>query len=237
MQSVFDQTFFDYEYIIIDGDSTDGSKEEIRKYENKLAYWVSEKDKGIYSAMNKGIAKAEGQFIIFLNSGDYYVSNSLFDYLMPKIVASKADIFFCPFIWDDPINKNIILSDHSGIFYHWDLKERNFPHPGTLYNRKAFSTVGLFNEEYKILGDFDWNARALISYNLSFHYENIITAYFVANGISTNKKHSDLRKKEQNLINSLYFNPKWLFKTVENNKNKFYKKLLARFYKKRLNKI
>ncbi len=68
MQSVFEQTFTDYEYIVIDGGSTDGSKEYIEQHSDKLAYWVSEKDKGIYNAMNKGIIKAGGDYLLFLNS-------------------------------------------------------------------------------------------------------------------------------------------------------------------------
>src|SRR5690348_17657794 len=78
MESVFAQTFTDYEYIIIDGGSTDGSVSEIKKHQNKLVYWISENDKGIYNAMNKGIVKANGEYILFMNSGDYlYTDNTI----------------------------------------------------------------------------------------------------------------------------------------------------------------
>src|SRR5258705_4030466 len=71
MESVFTQSFADYEYIIIDGCSTDGSKEYIEHYGSRLAYRVSEKDKGVYDAMNKGIVRAKGEYLLMLNSGDY----------------------------------------------------------------------------------------------------------------------------------------------------------------------
>ena len=65
------QTFKDFEHIIIDGASCDGSVDVIKKYATKLAYWISEPDKGVYNAMNKGIVKAQGEYLLFLNSGDW----------------------------------------------------------------------------------------------------------------------------------------------------------------------
>src|SRR5690606_22317295 len=91
MQSVFNQTFTDYEYIVIDGGSTDGSKEYIEKHTNKLVYWVSEKDGGVYEAMNKGIIKATGEYCNFLNSGDYFWNNSV---LEKSLVHNEVDIFY-----------------------------------------------------------------------------------------------------------------------------------------------
>lgn len=73
--SVLSQTFHDYEYIVIDGGSTDGSKEYIESQQQGLTYWVSERDKGIYPAMNKGIAQAHGEYCIFMNSGDHFFSS------------------------------------------------------------------------------------------------------------------------------------------------------------------
>ena len=77
MLSVLNQTYHDIEYIIIDGGSTDGTVDIIRKYADKIAYWVSEPDKGIYDAMNKGIKVATGEWINFMNAGDYYYSNEV----------------------------------------------------------------------------------------------------------------------------------------------------------------
>ncbi len=75
--SVVNQTYSNIEYIIIDGGSTDGTVDIIKKYMDKIAYWVSEPDKGIYDAMNKGILMAKGQWINFMNSGDYLYSNDV----------------------------------------------------------------------------------------------------------------------------------------------------------------
>ena len=77
INSIINQSFADYEYIIIDGGSNDGTLDIIRKYSNYISFWISESDKGIYDAMNKGIAHAKGQYIGILNSDDWYVTNSL----------------------------------------------------------------------------------------------------------------------------------------------------------------
>ncbi len=78
IESVINQTFRDYEFIVIDGGSTDGSTDVLKKYDKYLTYWVSEKDNGIYNAMNKGIAKATGDYLNFMNSGDcFYASDVL----------------------------------------------------------------------------------------------------------------------------------------------------------------
>ena len=71
-ESVVSQTFTDYEWLVIDGGSTDGSREFIEQHQDKFAYWCSEPDKGIYNAMNKGIVRAKGEYLNFMNSGDYF---------------------------------------------------------------------------------------------------------------------------------------------------------------------
>ena len=76
IESVINQTFTDYEFIIIDGGSTDSSLEIIKQYANKITYWVSEPDNGIYNGMNKGIGQADGEYCFFLNSGDWMIENN-----------------------------------------------------------------------------------------------------------------------------------------------------------------
>lgn len=237
MQSVFAQNFAGIEYIVIDGGSTDGSKEYIEQNSDKLAYWISEKDTGIYAAMNKGIMAAKGELIIFLNSGDYYVSDNLFLYAKNRIDINKADLFFCQFIWDSPKANVIAVSDSNRNLFDWHLMNSNFPHPATFYKRRLFSRIGLFDESFKILGDFDWNARALIKSRVSFQYVNLVTVFFRADGVSNQSSHKDLYEKEISRIFSAYFDPAWLHKWANKYDNLLVQKFLAKVFKKRMNRV
>ena len=89
IESVVNQTCQDFEYIVIDGGSTDGSAEVIKEYSDKIDYWVSEKDNGIYDAMNKGIDKAKGEYCQFLNSGDDLYDNYVIEQIYPNLNESE----------------------------------------------------------------------------------------------------------------------------------------------------
>ena len=96
--SVFAQTYVDFDYLVIDGGSNDGSRELIESNKDKLAYWLSEKDRGIYDAMNKGIDNAKGEYLLFLNSGDYLYNKDV----LREVAESglDADIVYGDIIWD-----------------------------------------------------------------------------------------------------------------------------------------
>lgn len=110
IESVVSQTFTDYEFIIIDGGSTKGDVELIKEYENKISYWVSEKDSGIYNAQNKGIKQARGEYLYFLNSGDALYENTTLEKVFKN---DPHDPFICgSFIWKSPdSSKQILLTE------------------------------------------------------------------------------------------------------------------------------
>ena len=96
INSIINQSYKDVEYIIIDGGSTDGTVGIIKKYFSKLNYWISEKDKGIYDAMNKGITAANGEWIVFINCGDFFYSKNVLEeiFIKKKNEIIKADILY-----------------------------------------------------------------------------------------------------------------------------------------------
>ena len=98
IDSVLSQTWHDFEWIVIDGDSTDGSKELIEKYQKHFTYWCSEPDKGIYNAMNKGITASKGEYLIFMNSGDCFYNEMVLEeslqYLGSDFVIGQIKIYF-----------------------------------------------------------------------------------------------------------------------------------------------
>jgi glycosyltransferase involved in cell wall biosynthesis len=146
--SVINQTYPNVEYIIIDGGSTDGTVDIIKKYADKIAYWVSEPDKGIYDAMNKGGLKATGDFIQFLNAGDWFEN----EYVIEKIFKDwykRVDVIY----------GDMIIRRSDGVYYAkaQDLShfENDFPlfHPSTFIARSVFVSH-LFDVSYRISADF-----------------------------------------------------------------------------------
>lgn len=157
IQSVLSQAYHALEYIVIDGGSTDGTVDIIKKYEKHLAYWVSEADEGIYDAMNKGIVKATGDIVAFLNSDDWYEDNTL----------KRVSDYFVehhPMILSGMIN-TLQKGQWKRKVLEFDAEEENIRlgmncrHPATFVKRELFDWFGGFNTQYKIAADYDWMLR------------------------------------------------------------------------------
>ena len=178
IQSVINQTCQDFEYIIIDGGSTDGSVDIIKKYADRIDYWVSEPDKGIYNAMNKGILQSHGEYIIFLNSGDYFYDFNVLDNV---IVYLKSDV-----------SSGKILKqchDHTWNFENNEITMMQFycgsiPHPASFIRRELFNDC-LYNDNYRIVSDWEFFIKKIIFANCSYNYIPIIISVFDDNGISS----------------------------------------------------
>ena len=157
IQSVLSQTYSNIEYIVIDGGSTDGTKEIIEKYSSKISYWCSEKDGGIYDAMNKGIKKATGEWINFMNSGDCFVSENVLVDVMSEQIENDICVVYCDTIFD--------YGDHKEKFICNGLKDITykmvFCHQSCLI-RTSIHKERHFSLKYKIASDYDF------FYNLYF---------------------------------------------------------------------
>lgn len=151
IQSVINQTFTDFEYIIIDGGSEDGSVEVIREYSNKITYWVSERDKGIYNGMNKGIAQAKGTYVNFMNSGDVFYRNDILETV--DRLMDGSDFVIGKDYNQDPNNGDIFttilpIRISMAAFYMWTL-----PHQSAFIRRSLFKN-SLYNESLHIVADW-----------------------------------------------------------------------------------
>lgn len=181
--SVLNQTLEDYEYIIIDGGSTDGSVEVIKEYTDKIDYWVSEPDNGIYNAMNKGILKAHGEYLVFMNSGDEFYNERVLLEVMPlldrDIIVGKA--MHGTEIWGFQKEDITML----------DFIQGTIMHQASFIRRELFETH-LYDEKYKIVSDWKFYIQSLIFGNATFSNIDSVICKFAPGGISE----TDMERKE-----------------------------------------
>jgi len=194
MASILTQSGVDFEYIVIDGASTDGSVEVIMKYADKLAYWVSEPDAGVYSAMNKGLERANGEYILFLNSGDRLMTaNTLanvqcflngIDLVYGNMRYEKQDSFYDANHYPDKLS----------LYY---LYEHYLPHPATFIRRELFALVGNYDVRYPICADWVFFVKALSLYRASYQHIHETIAIYENDGISAQPENQDKIKRER----------------------------------------
>lgn len=186
IKSILNQKYSNFEYIIVDGKSSDKTVELIKSFENqfkekKISYkWVSEQDSGIYDAFNKGLKLATGKWISFLGSDDYYLPNALNTYNkhLSKL-TEEVDLIHSIVNVED---KKVISDD-----WIWNKFKRsmNIAHVGAFHNKDYFIKYGFFNTNYKIAADYELLLRAKDKLRTCFFKE--VTAFMSDGGISNNQ--------------------------------------------------
>jgi len=180
IKSVVCQTSSDFEYIIIDGASTDRSTAIIKNYSDKIKYWISESDTGIYNAMNKGIRKAEGDFCLFLNSGDFLINHKTIENVINEISNLNADIFY-----SDAIKSNNTVFKYPAILTIYYLISGRINHQNSLIKRNLFINHGFYNENLKIASDWEFFLFELHKYKSIFTHIETNISIFDINGIGS----------------------------------------------------
>ena len=208
LASVASQTYRNIEHVIIDGGSTDGSVDVIREYEQQLHHthstihllWLSERDKGIYNAINKGILRATGYYIQILNSGDLLAS----DYIIEQMMEELKKHEYPELLYGNAVDvyEGKRLSKH-GPNIEYSLKtlyHSTYPHDSTYFKRELFSNerYGLYDENLKIVSDWKWYLMAIGLGTVIPIYVDIDVALFDVTGISSTRK--DLDKKERRQV-------------------------------------
>jgi glycosyltransferase involved in cell wall biosynthesis len=184
IRSVLNQSFESVEYIIIDGGSTDGTLDIIRHYEHEIDYWVSEPDKGIYDAWNKGITLASGQWIAFLGADDTFLDGALDAYANAIAVSSDTQLEY--------ISSRVNLVEGHKVMrvfgqkWNWTIFQRymNVAHVGSLHSRALFEKYGLYDTTYKICGDYEFLLRSRAKLKVAF--VNLTTVNMSIGGASDN---------------------------------------------------
>ena len=202
LRSVAAQSFREFEYIVIDGASTDGSVEVIKKYEAQFAHlkWVSESDRGIYNAMNKGLRMATGDYIQILNSGDCLASNDIIERMLAALEeAGNPSIFYGNMVKCFPDGRKMVDKCFAGQeITMLGMYTGTLNHDPAYIRRDLFEKYGYYDENLKIVSDWKWYLQAIVLGDEKPQYVDLDVTLFDMTGISeTNKK---LDKEERDAV-------------------------------------
>lgn len=182
IQSVINQTYDNVEYIIIDGGSTDGTVDIIKKYEDKIDYWVSEKDNGISDAFNKGITASTGIRLLFLNAGDHFYTNEILADLRPVFIEYfDTDLIYGKIMLVDN-ERNEIKAYGKAPEYKILRRHMALPHQAIFHNTLLFEKYGLYDTSIKTCMDYELIMRNFSV--LKFHFIDKIISNMLSGGIS-----------------------------------------------------
>jgi len=227
IQSVIHQTYVNVEYIIIDGGSTDGTLNIIKKYEDKIDYWVSEKDSGIYDAMNKGINIASGEWINFMNAGDRFYDSKVIEKVFSYNVYNEMII-----------HGRVALNYKSDLISYYG-SSKIIPHQGGFFRSDIMKKLK-FNTDYKIFADGELLSRIQDSDDYQAKFVDVVIANFELGGIGNHPKYFFKRLKEEMKIKKdkkLTFSFKWyILKLVDGFGYIFYHLFGEVFYYKKFQK-
>jgi len=197
IESVVNQSFNDFEHLIIDGNSSDNSLEIIKHYVSDTFHWVSENDNGIYDAMNKGIAMAKGEWIIFMNSGDVFCNNQVLKQISDKINPDD-ELVYGNTIVRDTLKRIESVGQINKRYFFYDT----ICHQSIFIKRDLFSSVGLHDLRYRILADRDFLLRAFIQ-GIRFRYCDVDVCSWESVGYSSQNR--ERIKEEEIILRESYF--------------------------------
>lgn len=219
-ESVINQTWKDFEWIIIDGGSTDGSKEYIINLNdnlnhsgwNPITYWCSEPDKGIYNAMNKGIAKASGEYLNFMNSGDCFYDSGTLDKVRAYLEKGYIDIYYGELIFSNGTEEHTFNYPELPTTHY--LVYRSLGHPTTFMKSSLLKEIG-YCEDYTIVSDWEKFLK-WFRQGRSFKHMDLVVAVFDTTGISTTN-YDKLEEEKERVYLDVFGkeNIEWVKESIE----------------------
>lgn len=172
MQSVFEQDYPNLEYIVIDGASTDGTKEILEKYKDRINVLISEKDKGIYDALNKGLSKATGDIVGFLHADDFYTYTNVISKIAKVFETENTDCVYGDIQYVDRDSTLTVIRDWKSGPYRDGLFLKGWmpPHPTFFMKKKYYEQYGNYNTTFSISADYELMLRMLHKHKLKATY-------------------------------------------------------------------
>lgn len=194
VESVRKQTFGDYEFIVVDGGSTDASLEVIKQNTDIITHWLSETDSGIYNAMNKGVKLANGEYCQFLNSGDELIAEDTLSTVFA--LSGEVDIAYGNDIAVEPDGSKRKREFASELTF-LTIFRYILPHQSSFIKRELFYKFGFYNENHRIVSDWEFFINTIILHNVSYKHLGVEVCYFDEAGIGSSPEYADLRNKEK----------------------------------------
>ncbi len=241
IQSVLGQSYKNIEYIIIDGESTDGTQEIVERYLECVSYFVSERDNGIYDAMNKGIGRATGHIVGIINSDDWYAEGVIEDVVncfeqneVDLVYGKKAEVY------QDGEIRVVPRRELDSIWYQMAI-----PHPSVFVKRSIYEKFGMFDMKYKLSADYDFLLN-MYQKQIKFGYVDKVIAYFCIGGASTTREsemadetyaismsHLDACPDKETIRNKIEKKYQWSFfdRGIRKDGDLLYKLLCQYFYR------
>jgi glycosyltransferase involved in cell wall biosynthesis len=231
LDSIFTQSFQDFESIVIDGASTDKSHEVMKSHRDQIYYMISEPDNGIYDAQNKGTLRARGEYCLYLNSGDFLLSNNILEDVFSN--HPGADIVY--------FDLQITSEEGTGIGKNPEkLRLRHFFGHGiwhqSFIRRKLFTKFGLYDDSYRICGDYEFFVRTILRHRVSTQYIPLTLAGYDTFGISARPEHRrlvEIERKRAQKQNISFWRYWWHFRIRYLVVHKFIKSVLKRWLSKK----
>jgi len=179
LDSILNQTFADFEILIIDGLSSDETVTIAKSFNDKRIRIFSERDKGIYDAMNKGIKNVHGDWVYFLGSDDRLYSNTVLQELAPYFIEEKIDVIY------GDVHSSRFNGRYDGEFDKEKIKDKNICHQAIFFRKKIFKTTGLFDLKYPTHADWDHNLKWFLNSKIKRKFVDIIVAEYADGGFSS----------------------------------------------------
>ncbi|WOK06289.1 glycosyltransferase family 2 protein [Imperialibacter roseus] len=201
IKSVLSQTFSDFEYLVIDGASTDSSSEVLSRYSNRIDYWVSEPDKGVYQAMNKGIRASSGDYVWFLNSGDTFADTCALEKMMAA--CNGEDILYGDLMLQE--GKKMWRKNYPDKVRLSHLLFEALPHPAMMAKRALLIELKGFDESLRIVADWAFYTLAIFKNNASYKHLAEPLSLFYFDGLSSKVENQELIENEKRKVLDNHF--------------------------------
>lgn len=201
LESIKSQSFKNFEHIVIDGGSEDATVDVLKAAETTYnLIWISEPDQGIADALNKGVRKSKGQYVIVIQADDRFLNPAVLERVYPLLNKQKIDILCFPVILEHPIRGQVLRKPIKWLW--WNHFKFIFPHQGCFVNQEVFRQVGGFRKEFRINMDYDFFYRALQE-KLVVKFEKSPIVVMGGKGVGTNPESMDTRLQEERLVQRL----------------------------------